>query len=196
MQDCGEDCQSNAEDSCCDSECALTGKCTNAACENGEDVCVDQSCPERTMAFAPDLVDGAAALLSINHGSDMLAQSFNFSSMGGMNSMGGMGSMTNMGNMNHMNNIGNLGNINGMGGMSNMSTMNNMNGMNNLNHMNTINGLNQNSKPPSLPVSLLSVLTHTPWYSEPSPERHEPRLFSKHAAGISAISKLASGVAR
>ncbi|KAK3396497.1 hypothetical protein B0T20DRAFT_481486 [Sordaria brevicollis] len=140
MQECGEDCQSNAEDSCCDSECALTGKCTNAACENGEDVCVDQSCPERTMAFAPDLVDGAAALLSINHGSDMLAQSYNFGSMGGMNSMGGMGSMTSMGNMNHMNNMGNM---HGMGGMGNMS-MNNMNGMNNFNHMNSMNGLNQN----------------------------------------------------
>ncbi|EAA36236.3 zinc finger protein [Neurospora crassa OR74A] len=148
MQECGEDCQSNAEDSCCDSECAMTGKCTNIACANGEDVCVDQSCPERSMAFPSDLVDGAAALLSINHGSDMLTQSFNFSSMGGMNSMCGMGSMANLGNMNHMNDIGSMGNMNGMGGMSNI---NNMNGMNNPNHLNSLNGLNQNNDPQNYP---------------------------------------------
>lgn len=63
-----DDCQSMA-DSCCDSECTMTDKCTNVACADTDDACTDQSCPERPAAALPtsEVVDGAAALISINH---------------------------------------------------------------------------------------------------------------------------------
>jgi len=64
-----EDCSSI--DSCCDSQCTMTGKCSNIACANKEDTCTDQSCPERSAASSATLpsevVDGANALISINH---------------------------------------------------------------------------------------------------------------------------------
>ncbi|KAL2172440.1 hypothetical protein VTG60DRAFT_5715 [Thermothelomyces hinnuleus] len=62
-----EDCRSMAG-SCCDSECTMTDKCTNAACAGTEDACTDQTCPERPpVALPSEVVSGAAALISINH---------------------------------------------------------------------------------------------------------------------------------
>ena len=59
-----DDCNS----SCCDSQCTMTGKCSNTACANKEDTCTDQNCPERPAVAVPsEVVDGAAALLLINH---------------------------------------------------------------------------------------------------------------------------------
>lgn len=47
----------------------MTGKCSNIACVNKEDICTDQSCPARP--GEPEVVNGAAAaaaaLISINH---------------------------------------------------------------------------------------------------------------------------------
>ncbi|KAK3362929.1 hypothetical protein B0T25DRAFT_444505 [Lasiosphaeria hispida] len=66
-----ESLQGREEDSesCCNSECTMTGKCSNTACANKEDACTDQTCPERpvTAAVPSEVVDGAAALISINH---------------------------------------------------------------------------------------------------------------------------------
>ncbi|KAK0628445.1 hypothetical protein B0T17DRAFT_487491 [Bombardia bombarda] len=62
-----EDCHSMGEMSCCDSQCTMTGKCTNVACANKDDACTDQSCPSRPVAVPSEVVDGAAALISINH---------------------------------------------------------------------------------------------------------------------------------
>ncbi|AEO65319.1 802a66bf-5cae-41d6-8ece-0c121a15adf9 [Thermothielavioides terrestris] len=63
-----EDCQSLG-DSCCDSQCTMTGKCTNIACADTEDACTDQNCPSRPSVSVPssEVVNGAAALISINH---------------------------------------------------------------------------------------------------------------------------------
>lgn len=63
-----EDCQS-LDDSCCDSECTMTGKCTDMACADTDDACTDQNCPSRPAVVVPssEVVDGAAALISINH---------------------------------------------------------------------------------------------------------------------------------
>ncbi|KAK4144701.1 uncharacterized protein C8A04DRAFT_36465 [Dichotomopilus funicola] len=66
-----EDCRSRA-DSCCDSECTMTDKCTDVACADTEDACTDQTCPERPAVSLPtsEVVSGAAALISINHAPD------------------------------------------------------------------------------------------------------------------------------
>jgi uncharacterized C2H2 Zn-finger protein len=63
-----EDCHSMA-DSCCDSECTMTDKCTDVACADTKDACTDQTCPERAAVPVPtsEVVSGAAALISINH---------------------------------------------------------------------------------------------------------------------------------
>ncbi|KAK3934788.1 zinc-responsive transcriptional regulator ZAP1 [Diplogelasinospora grovesii] len=69
-----EECHSIA-DSCCDSQCTMTGKCTDVACAATDDACTDQNCPERpaaaaaaaTTALPTEVVNGAAALISINH---------------------------------------------------------------------------------------------------------------------------------
>ncbi|KAK1757646.1 zinc-responsive transcriptional regulator ZAP1 [Echria macrotheca] len=53
--------------SCCDSQCTMTGKCSNIACANKADACTDQTCPERSTGVPAEVVDGAAALISINH---------------------------------------------------------------------------------------------------------------------------------
>ncbi|KAK3394080.1 hypothetical protein B0H63DRAFT_444270 [Podospora didyma] len=62
-----DDCRSMGDMSCCDSQCTMTGKCTNMACANKEDACTDQSCPGRPESVPSEVVDGAAALISINH---------------------------------------------------------------------------------------------------------------------------------
>jgi hypothetical protein len=63
-----DDCESMA-DSCCDSECTMTDKCTNVACADTDDACTDQTCPARPEGSVPtsEVVSGAAALISINH---------------------------------------------------------------------------------------------------------------------------------
>ncbi|KAK3330378.1 hypothetical protein B0H66DRAFT_59477 [Apodospora peruviana] len=62
-----DDCQSVDDDSCCDSECTMTGKCSNIACANKDDACTDQNCPSRRIAVPTEVANGAAALISITH---------------------------------------------------------------------------------------------------------------------------------
>jgi hypothetical protein len=55
----------NDQSSCCTSECDLTDKCTDAACENESDICHDRNCPDR-----PDKTDqdeAVSTLLSIQN---------------------------------------------------------------------------------------------------------------------------------
>ncbi|KAK4158145.1 hypothetical protein C8A00DRAFT_39529 [Chaetomidium leptoderma] len=72
-----DDCQSMA-DSCCDSECTMTDKCTNVACADTDDACTDQTCPARPDDAVPtsEVVSGAAALISINHSPEAPQHSF------------------------------------------------------------------------------------------------------------------------
>ncbi|KAK4237864.1 hypothetical protein C8A03DRAFT_15633 [Achaetomium macrosporum] len=72
-----EDCQS-MDDSCCDSQCTMTGKCTDLACADTEDACTDQNCPARPDVSVPssEVVSGAAALISINHSPDETHHTF------------------------------------------------------------------------------------------------------------------------
>ncbi len=51
--------------SCCDSDCEMPDKCSDAACEDTDTACNDQNCPERPTPL--DVANGAAALISINH---------------------------------------------------------------------------------------------------------------------------------
>lgn len=63
-----EDCRSMGDMSCCDSQCTMTGKCTDVACADTEDACTDQNCPSRPVPTpSSEVVSGAAALISINH---------------------------------------------------------------------------------------------------------------------------------
>jgi hypothetical protein len=74
-----EDCHS-MPDSCCDSECTMTDKCTDVACADTEDACTDHSCPERSPPAAvptSEVVSGAAALISINHPAEESHHAFN-----------------------------------------------------------------------------------------------------------------------
>ncbi|KAL1836307.1 hypothetical protein VTJ49DRAFT_5316 [Mycothermus thermophilus] len=81
-----DDCQS-AADSCCDSECTMTDKCTNVACADIADACTDQTCPGRPDVVAAtslptsEVVDGAAALISINHHSPTGNQHHDFDNL-------------------------------------------------------------------------------------------------------------------
>lgn len=60
-----EDCISM--DSCCDSQCTMTGKCDNTACANKDDTCTDQTCPDAAQRSEMGDSAAAAALLSITH---------------------------------------------------------------------------------------------------------------------------------
>ena len=55
--------------SCCNSDCEMPDKCSDAACEDTTSACNDQNCPERPAPRRADadVADGAAALISINH---------------------------------------------------------------------------------------------------------------------------------
>lgn len=78
-----DDCQSMGDMSCCDSQCTMTGKCTDLACADTEDACTDQSCPSRSFtAPSSEVVSGAAALISINHAPEDPHHSFNLQQQG------------------------------------------------------------------------------------------------------------------
>ena len=49
----------------CNSQCSMTGKCTDAECANTSDACNDNNCPDLTLP--PEVASGAVALMSINH---------------------------------------------------------------------------------------------------------------------------------
>ncbi|KAK4192695.1 putative zinc-responsive transcriptional regulator [Podospora australis] len=74
-----EDCQSMDDSGCCDSQCTMTGKCTDIGCESEEDACTDQNCPSRPAQVPEEVRDGAAALISINHAPELSLQNFGFS---------------------------------------------------------------------------------------------------------------------
>ncbi|KAK0733893.1 hypothetical protein B0T26DRAFT_686276 [Lasiosphaeria miniovina] len=76
FQGSDDDCQSMGDLSCCDSQCTMTGKCTNIACANKEDACTDQSCPGIPANVPAEIVDGAAALISINHAPEQQHHNF------------------------------------------------------------------------------------------------------------------------
>ncbi|GAB1311279.1 zinc-finger protein [Madurella fahalii] len=73
-----DDCRSMGDMSCCDSQCTMTGKCTDVACADTDDACTDQNCPERPVPVASsEVVSGAAALISINHAPEDAHHDFN-----------------------------------------------------------------------------------------------------------------------
>jgi hypothetical protein len=78
-----EDCQSVGDMSCCDSHCTMTGKCTDIACADTEDACTDQNCPSRPGPVpSSEVVNGAAALISINHAPEEPSDNFNLQHSG------------------------------------------------------------------------------------------------------------------
>ena len=78
-----DDCHSMADMSCCDSQCTMTGKCTDLSCADTDDACTDQSCPSRSVPPASsEVVSGAAALISINHAPEDNHHSFNLQQQG------------------------------------------------------------------------------------------------------------------
>ncbi|KAJ4295706.1 zinc-finger protein [Collariella sp. IMI 366227] len=77
-----DDCHSMV-DSCCDSQCTMTGKCTDVACADTDDACTDQNCPSRSDISVPsEVVSGAAALISINHAPEESHNSFGLQQSG------------------------------------------------------------------------------------------------------------------
>ncbi|KAL2017818.1 hypothetical protein VTK56DRAFT_1620 [Thermocarpiscus australiensis] len=77
-KDCLDDCHSMADMSCCDSQCTMAGKCTDMACADTDDACTDQNCPSRPVPMpSSEVVSGAAALISINHGPEDPNHHFN-----------------------------------------------------------------------------------------------------------------------
>ncbi|KAK0633421.1 hypothetical protein B0T14DRAFT_419400 [Immersiella caudata] len=83
----GEEDGSSAEtESCCDSQCTMTGKCSNIACANKADICTDQSCPGRPLdgptALPSEVVNTAEVLLSINHGPEQQHNGFSLQGSG------------------------------------------------------------------------------------------------------------------
>ncbi|KAK0656108.1 hypothetical protein B0T16DRAFT_28881 [Cercophora newfieldiana] len=80
-----EDASSAETDSCCDSQCTMTGKCSNIACANNRDICTDQDCPGRSTdssALPSEVVNTAEALLSINHGPGQQHHAFSLQGSG------------------------------------------------------------------------------------------------------------------
>jgi len=77
-----EDCQSMGDTSCCDSQCTMTGKCTNIACANKDDACTDQNCPSRPDTVPPEVANGAAALISITNAPEPSHHAYSLQSSG------------------------------------------------------------------------------------------------------------------